>query len=290
MNRPLLPEVVSIGMRPSSSGEQWPWHTHDFDEICLFANDTTTVGHGGQQMRVAAGTAVLYLRGERHGFWNDRGEAPDLWVVHFDVDPVFYDYGPPLPRLSLAQRVLPLTAAQHEAFAGLFVKISLESAFDNPNARTMASAWLQLLLANIMRWREPGISLPETDARPFDAELLELWQTLSEHVTAPFTDMDRLPDLIPNYDSARHRFKRAFGASPMVLLSRMRMQLAQNLLIEGRMSVKEVAHAVGYTRQHEFSRAFRRHTGEAPMNWRRHPPHVAAPSPEITEEDSKSAK
>ncbi|CAN5543743.1 helix-turn-helix domain-containing protein [soil metagenome] len=268
---PLVPTVISIGMRASVSGERWEWHTHPFDEICLFAGDGTTMGHGERQVRVGAGSVVLYMRGERHGFWNEHGQSPDLWVVHFDVAPVFYERVLPLHLLPPEKRLIILKPAQLDAFFGLFVKISLESAFPGQNSTSMASAWLQLLIASFGRWQGQTEDLPAVDARTGDAELLELWQVLSERIKAPFSEMERLPDLIPNYDSVRHRFKRTFGVSPRALLGRMRMQLAQNLLLEGKMSVKEVAHTVGYWRQHEFARAFRRHTGLSPVEWRRRP-------------------
>ena len=35
------------------------------------------------------------------------------------------------------------------------------------------------------------------------------------------------------------------------------------------LSVKEIAREIGYCRQHEFARAFRRHFGATPSEWRR---------------------
>lgn len=268
---PLVPAIVSIGMRTTAAGEAWEWHTHPFDEICLVVGHGTTMGHAGKRVGVEGGSAALFLRGERHGFWNGPDQSPEIWVVHYDVDPRFYSQVLSLDALSPERRLIQLGPAELEAFFGLFVKINLEDAYPGRNASAMASAWLQLLMASFDRWRGALEELPRVDARPGDAELRELWEALSEHITVPFSEMDRLPELIPNYDSVRHRFKRAFGVSPRTLLNRMRMQLAQNLLLEGRMSIKEVAHAVGYWRQHEFARAFRRHTGQSPMEWRRRP-------------------
>ena len=55
------------------------------------------------------------------------------------------------------------------------------------------------------------------------------------------------------------------------MATRVRLSRARGLLIESGMSVKEIAATVGYGRQHEFTRAFRRVTGVSPTDFRRNP-------------------
>jgi AraC-like DNA-binding protein len=71
-----------------------------------------------------------------------------------------------------------------------------------------------------------------------------------------------------NYDSLRHKFKRAFGQSPQRLLQMMRLERAKYLLLNSQLSIKEIAPQVGYARQHEFTRAFGRSLGVSPSEWR----------------------
>jgi AraC-like DNA-binding protein len=52
---------------------------------------------------------------------------------------------------------------------------------------------------------------------------------------------------------------------------RTRIQIAKNLLIETPLNIKEIAEELGYMRQHEFSRTFRRETGRSPTVWRKMP-------------------
>jgi transcriptional regulator GlxA family with amidase domain len=47
------------------------------------------------------------------------------------------------------------------------------------------------------------------------------------------------------------------------MVLRVRMQQAQNLLLDSRLSIKEIAARTGYAGQHEFARAFKKHTGMA---------------------------
>jgi AraC-like DNA-binding protein len=58
------------------------------------------------------------------------------------------------------------------------------------------------------------------------------------------------------------------GRPPMHYLTAWRMQLATRLLADGTPKVKTVAEAVGYDSEAAFSRAFKKHVGIAPTQWR----------------------
>lgn len=267
---PSTPQIVTMGCRSSSRGEVWDWHIHPFDEICFVAEDSTTIGHGGRKAKADPNTLYLFRHGERHGFWNAPNESPDLWVIHFAVADGFFAGLPDLVRAEPRSRIWQLGQAEVREFRSLFVNMTLEAARPTSDAAVLSSAWLQLLLGALQRWRLPNESkhLVTTGADP---DVLELWKIVNDSVTTPFADLDRLPEIMPNYDSLRHRFRRAFGLSPRAMMHKLRMQRAQHLLLEGRMSIKEIATSVGYWRQHEFARAFRREVGVAPSDYRRRP-------------------
>lgn len=64
-------------------------------------------------------------------------------------------------------------------------------------------------------------------------------------------------------------FKRATGVGFKRALTEKRLLRAASLLSETNLSVKEVAHAVGYEHTSSFTRAFERHFEEAPRRYRR---------------------
>jgi len=64
------------------------------------------------------------------------------------------------------------------------------------------------------------------------------------------------------------RFGRVVGQPPMQYLSHWRMQLAAQMLADPSIRVKTVAASVGYESEAAFSRAFRKHAGLAPLEWR----------------------
>jgi Helix-turn-helix domain len=131
-------------------------------------------------------------------------------------------------------------------------------------------AWLILLLTSLDRIMDhaddgPKISVGE------DPGLLRLWEWVQEGAIHSPEISAALSDAIPGYEGLRHRFRRHFGMSPREMLLRSRMSLARHLLLETGLSIKEIATQVGYQRQHEFWRAFRKTTGLSPSDWRENP-------------------
>jgi len=63
-------------------------------------------------------------------------------------------------------------------------------------------------------------------------------------------------------------FKRHFGISPKEYIEQRRFAKAAELLREGRLSVKEVAHACGFENQQYFCRAFKQRYCLPPSAWR----------------------
>ena len=65
------------------------------------------------------------------------------------------------------------------------------------------------------------------------------------------------------------RFAQLVGRPPMHYLAAWRMQLAARLLLDASAKLRAVAEAVGYDSEAAFSRAFKKHSGFAPADWRR---------------------
>jgi AraC-like DNA-binding protein len=64
------------------------------------------------------------------------------------------------------------------------------------------------------------------------------------------------------------RFRALLGQSPIRYLVEWRMQIAAELLRSTELKLAAVAERVGYGSEAAFSRAFRRHVGQAPAEWR----------------------
>jgi AraC-like DNA-binding protein len=67
------------------------------------------------------------------------------------------------------------------------------------------------------------------------------------------------------------RFRRLLGQAPMSYLTSWRLQLASRQLRTTDATLAEIAEAVGYSSEASFSRAFKRHVGRSPGEWRAAP-------------------
>jgi AraC-like DNA-binding protein len=65
-----------------------------------------------------------------------------------------------------------------------------------------------------------------------------------------------------------NRFKETLGATPMEYLARLRIDKGKHLLADDRISLEEVARAVGYSSAFAFSKAYKRIHGIAPIQHR----------------------
>ena len=66
-----------------------------------------------------------------------------------------------------------------------------------------------------------------------------------------------------------HRlFSAEVGSSPMAWLTRTRIELAASMLIQGNLSIAEIAHRTGWSDPNHFSKRFRQVTGDTPTDHR----------------------
>ena len=81
-----------------------------------------------------------------------------------------------------------------------------------------------------------------------------------------------LDDIARRVASSRRQLQRAYaeigGTTFRDHLTRVRMQKAAEMLSTRALTVREVAHRVGYRQPAQFAKAFRRHIGVAPSDYR----------------------
>lgn len=81
-----------------------------------------------------------------------------------------------------------------------------------------------------------------------------------------------LDDVARRLASSRRQLQRAYaeigGSTFRAHLARVRMRKAAELLAGSPLTVREVAHRVGYRQPAQFAKAFRRHHGVAPSEFR----------------------
>ncbi len=108
--------------------------------------------------------------------------------------------------------------------------------------------------------------------RPLPRELLDgrvrkILETIESGKTIAIRDLALEFNLSPSY--LQRLFKQETGVAMGEWLSEKKLQRAARLLENSYLSVKEIAHGVGYEHASSFIRAFERRFGQAPVCYRK---------------------
>src|SRR4051794_32537684 len=99
-----------------------------------------------------------------------------------------------------------------------------------------------------------------------------LFQEAAEIVDREFASDLSLDDIARRVASSRRQLQRAYAEIGETTfrdhLTRVRMQKAAEMLATRALTVREVAHRVGYRQPAQFAKAFRRYQGVAPSDFR----------------------
>jgi AraC family transcriptional regulator, regulatory protein of adaptative response / methylphosphotriester-DNA alkyltransferase methyltransferase len=99
-----------------------------------------------------------------------------------------------------------------------------------------------------------------------------LFEEATEIVDREYAAELSLDDIARRVASSRRQLQRAYaeigGTTFRDHLTRVRMEKAAEMLSTRTMTVREVAHRVGYRQPAQFAKAFRRHLGVAPSDFR----------------------
>jgi Helix-turn-helix domain len=272
MSLPADMSPLAVSCRTVARDDLVDWHSHDHDEFCLVFEGTPTIGHAGGKIAPQTDTLFLFKEGEMHGLWHSGPAIARLWLLEFHVGALLRTHFRELFDRSPEQRILKLSALQRQRFSSACQKLAFEKNEPGSLYAFAACAWLTLLLVNVTRWLilKPGLDVPADNREEIDPQCLELWQKIHRYVFQPATAGPLLFGLNPCHDSLRHRFRKIFGISPQGLLIRLRIDRAKELLRTSHLSVKEIAHELGYSRQHDLTRAFHKYVGTSPREWKMH--------------------
>ncbi|WAC14403.1 helix-turn-helix domain-containing protein [Dyadobacter pollutisoli] len=128
------------------------------------------------------------------------------------------------------------------------------------------SKTLELLALQMDQFRRPYVTHDEIHSA--DAEKLH---QLRAYLDANFLAEQNLAHLskicLLNEFKVKKGFKLLFGTTVFGYLRQLRMEYAKKLLSNCKISVEEVADALGYEHAHHFSTAFKKYTGKNPSHY-----------------------
>lgn len=154
-----------------------------------------------------------------------------------------------------------------------------ESAAQRPGAGTVLAKLSELMFVEAIRRHIEGLPPEQTGwlaglRDRFVGKALALMHAKPVH---RWTTEELARTVGLSRSALADRFTGLVGQPPMQYLTRWRLQLAADLLRNGRGAIAAIAAEVDYDSEAAFNRAFKRELGSTPAAWRRRP--AAAPRP-----------
>ncbi|MDX2141243.1 MAG: AraC family transcriptional regulator [Chloroflexota bacterium] len=178
------------------------------------------------------------------------------------------------PLFSLLPPLIHIPSADGQAVEWLAAPlhfISVEMNQPHPGQEAVVSRLMEILFIMVLRhWiithRGDSGGWAAALYHPVVGEVLAL---MHRHPEYDWTVESLAERVALSRSALATQFSELVGISPMQYLSKWRMQIAANWLMDARtLSLEAIAAHVGYTSPFAFSRAFKRHVGVSPANYR----------------------
>jgi AraC family transcriptional regulator, transcriptional activator of pobA len=246
-------------------------HRHDYHELIWVREGEGAHRLDGRDVPVEARTLTVIGRGQVHVFAFGRGLRGA--VVRFGDEMVYGGAerraAPGWLLAGRGGRTVPVPAGDVQALEGVIAALAAEVALP-PDAR--AAELSHHLIAVLLLWVERWYDASRSEARePGDADiqLQRRFAGLLERDFARHHDAGHYADALGVPPAALSRaLSEVTSRSTKELVTDRVMLEAARLLRFTDLTVGEVAHRAGFSDPLYFSRAFKRHAGEAPSEFR----------------------
>jgi AraC-like DNA-binding protein len=253
---------------------EYPQHKHSTFELILVETGPYQCLLNGQEVCVPAGHSLLIQPGDVHQDHLQPGQVHH--VVQFGMQTVSREP----PGLRIFKPGIPavrqVTRMPSETEFHWLEEIAAETV-GAPYSSNIQDALLEVMLWRMLRgfesdWLHPAF-VQQTEAQTFAIAVLSL---AASHLHQRYSVQALAHDLGLPEPTLHLRCKTILGATPSTLLRQIKIEHAQRLLLDGKMSVKQVAYELGFSSAFHFSQTFKQATGSAPSAWRSRWPDCAA--------------
>jgi AraC-like DNA-binding protein len=213
-----------------------------------------------------------YRRGPGHDFrYGGTGPLASMVAGHFTFEDGIGD--------ALVESLPPLIHVRSDGGAMApwlqttvqFLTAEAEQAL--PGAETVVSRLADILFVQALRAHLASVTagsqgwLRALQDPPVAAAL----RVMHEHPAQAWTVESLASHVSMSRSAFAERFTRQVGEAPLGYLTRWRMQKAARLMLDGDATLGAIARAVGYETESAFGKAFRRHMGISPGEYRKAP-------------------
>ena len=231
----------------------------DSHELIFVRQGTLSMHEEGREFVLEPGQTLLLWPGRRHGGTALNPEDLQFYWIHFEVE------GGKGRRLDSIIRV-PRTAtiSRPDRLTELFRRF-----LDDQEAKCLDQASADLLVMLMLC----QVARSHNSAEDAVGTIAVLAQRAEAYIRTHFdqaistSTIARTLDCNPDY--LGRAFRAVYGTTPTAFLHRLRLQNARTLLMEGAMSVGQIARSCGFNDAGYFRRVFHRHEGMSPLAYRR---------------------
>jgi AraC-like DNA-binding protein len=194
----------------------------------------------------------------RHG---GDGELSELVCGYFSCDELLFN--------SFFRSLPPVIKIRPVGTAAALLDAALSRALEDGSGSGAAVRLPELLLVEALRLYSSDAPVPTGWlAATNDPVVSRALKLIHDDPVRDWTVDDLARAAATSRSVLGERFRALLGQSPMHYLVEWRMQLAANLLVSTDLRLAAIAEQSGYGSESAFSRAFHRHVGMSPAQWR----------------------
>jgi AraC-like DNA-binding protein len=256
-----LPERSILLLAVIENSADWRWKRPPSDHFNLWIplEGTGEIVHSGKVFAFAPGTMFLFPPGLALTGCLTSGLRMVNFTAHLRRDARLGTK----PLSALAWNGLPATCSRAAWLAPFCRYLAHSQPAGQRKGSRLASAGLEVLLESMERARRE----PPPDRA--SAALSRLVEKIRRNPAAHYSVEEMARETALSESQLTRRFRALVGESPNRFLLGQRLLLAESLLRESSLTVREISERLGYADPYFFSRQFRRFRGVPPSSLRK---------------------
>lgn len=235
-------------------------HLHDYYELEIILGGSGQQNLNGSVYALSPGTIYFLTPIDFHAVTPD---GPlDILNVAFAESLL----SPDLQSLFMNRRedLIFSSPAEGSSMAMLIGRLEQECAKTDAFSVDARKHLLELLMFPIARSMKAGQELPRAASQRVQDSMRYLFRHFREDIS--LGQIAEKSGYTPNYFS--HLFHESCGIRFVDFLNRLRLNYARNALLTTTQTVSQIAQTSGFSSASNFFRAFRRETGQSPLEYR----------------------
>ena len=210
------------------------------------------------------GQVLVLPKGRSHTYQSDSNQPWSIYWAHFDGERVsqFMDYlGFPVTQSNSSKPVITLRNWR-PLLSDVTQLLNLQHERLTLDRGILASSLLRKLISEIpmLAKRE----LPQKNE--FNLTTLDRYMRDNSHKSLLLEELAEFAGLSKFHFSKR--FRHETGVAPLQYFTRMKVEQAAQMLLEGNYTIRQVSQTFGFDDPYYFSRLFKKHCGLSPQHYR----------------------